>query len=91
MMLHVLAVEDWARLQADGAWAPVPFWHLCTSAQLPFVLGQHFAGRTGLVVLHLDPARLDDVRWEVSEPGMEPFPHLYGPLRANAVTGVEPC
>lgn len=90
-LLHVLTMEDWARLQTDGTWAPAPFWHLCTPAQLPFVLARHFAGRTGLVALHLDPAWLDDVRWEVGEPGMEPFPHLYGPLCAKAVTGVEPC
>ena len=40
------------------------------------------------MVLHLDPALLSDVRWEVSEPGMEAFPHLYGPLRAQAVMSV---
>lgn len=87
-LLHVLSVPDWERLQAGSVWMPDPFWHLCTPAQLDFVLARHFAGRTMLVVLHLDPALLSDVRWEVSEPGMEAFPHLYGPLRAQAVMSV---
>ena len=90
-LLHVLSVPDWERLQADAVWVPDPFWHLCTPAQLEFVLARHFAGRTRLVVLHLDSALLRDVRWEVSEPGMEAFPHLYGPLRALAVMTVMPA
>ncbi len=87
-LLHVTTAEAWARLQRDGTWPPAPFWHLCTPAQLPFVLAQHFAGQGGLVVLHLDPARLGAVRWEVSEAGMDPFPHLYAPLPAAAVVSV---
>lgn len=87
-LLHVTTAGAWASLQRDGVWLPAPFWHLCTAAQLPFVLAQHFAGQTGLVILHLDPARLDDVRWEASEPGMDPFPHLYAPLTAAAVVSV---
>ena len=86
-LLHVTTADAWA------AGPPVTpkggFLHLCTSAQLPFVLAQHFAGHLGLVVLHVDPTALDDVRWEASEAGMDPFPHLYGPLPASAVKRVE--
>ena len=87
-LLHVMTAEAWA------AGPPVPppggFLHLCTPVQLPFVLEMHFAGQSGLVVLHLDAALLADVRWEVSEPGMDPFPHLYGQLPASAVKAAEP-
>ena len=87
-LLHVTTQAGWARLLRDGAWSPAPFWHLCTVDQLAFVLAQHFAGQAGLVVLHLDPAQLGDVRWEASEPGMAPFPHLYAPLPAAAVVSL---
>ncbi len=86
-LLHVTSAEAWAQGIApahDG------FIHLCTRAQLPFVLQRHFAGRTGLLVLLVDPAGLD-VRWEQSEPGMPPFPHLYGVLPAGSVRGTEPA
>lgn len=89
-LLHVMTPEAWNAAQRDGAY-PRPdagFLHLCTRVQLPFVLGRHFAGRTGLLVLRIDPAGLD-IRWERSEPGMDPFPHLYAPLPAAAVRGTE--
>ena len=84
-LLHVTTQAGWAQLIRDGAWPAAPFWHLCTAEQLPFVLARHFAGQSGLVVLHLDSAQLGDVRWEASESGMDPFPHLYAPLPATAV------
>ena len=51
-----------------------------------------FAGRTDLVLLEVDPAKLDvPLRWE---PGAPPdpngawFPHVYGPIPPAAVVGV---
>lgn len=94
-LLHVTSAEVWADAQPSGRHAPPMlaqdgFLHLCTPAQLDYVLGRHFARRTGLVLLHIDPAMLDDLRWEVSEPGRDAFPHLYGPLPVAAVLRVEP-
>ena len=67
-----------------------PFLHCCTGAQLPFVLQQHFAGRTGLLVLRFDPADVEgEIVWEQSEPDLPPFPHLYGALPVAAVHTVE--
>ena len=84
-ILHITTPEDWEAAQAAGGLSDEPFLHLCTEAQLDFVLGRHFAGRTGLLLVEIDPAGLD-IRWEVSEPGMDPFPHLYGfaPVSAAA-------
>ena len=82
-LLHVTTADAWTA--GPPATPEGGFLHLCTPAQLPFVLARHFAGHLGLVVLRLNPAALDDVRWEASEPGMDPFPHLYGPLPATAI------
>ena len=83
---HVTTPEAWAAAQATGGYAPPPggFLHLCTPEQLAFVLDRHFAGRTGLLVLHVDPAGLKMV-WEPSEPDMPPFPHLYATLPVSCV------
>ena len=86
-LLHVMTADAWA---AGPPSPPVNgFLHLCTPAQLPFVLECRFGGQSGLVVLHVDAALLADVRWEASA-GMDPFPHLYGPMPDEAVTAVEP-
>ena len=90
-LLHVCAAGDWT----GQDYAPVGlvrdgFIHLCTATQIGFVMRRHFAGRTGLVMLHIDPARCPaPLRWERSEPDQEPFPHLYGPVPAAAVLRVD--
>ena len=94
-LLHVTSAEAWAEAQQSGLHAPPMlaqdgFLHLCTPAQLRYVLDRHFAGRTGLVLLHIDPGKLGDLRWENSEPGRDAFPHLYGPLPVAAVLRAEP-
>lgn len=86
-LLHVLSGPAWS--EGLPTTPPGGFLHLCTLEQLDFVLAQHFPQRSGLVVLHLDPARLTDIRWEASEPAMPPFPHLYGPLNPAAVIQAE--
>ena len=85
-LLHVITADAWAA--GPPATPEGGFLHLCTPAQLPFVLARHFAGHLGLVVLHVEPGALEDVRWEASEAGMDPFPHLYGPLPASAIRRV---
>jgi len=94
-LLHITSAEAWTEAGQSGVYAPSMleqdgFLHLCTASQLGYVLGRHFAGRTGLVLLHVDPAQLDDLRWEISEPGHDAFPHLYGPLAVTAVIRAEP-
>jgi uncharacterized protein (DUF952 family) len=68
-----------------------PFLHCCTEDQLGFVLQRHFAGCAGLLILRFDPASvLGNISWEQSEPGMAPFPHLYGglPVAATEISSV---
>lgn len=82
-LLHVTSRAAWAA-EPRVRCPPEGFIHLCTEAQLDFVLARHFAGARDLVLLTLDPAGLD-IRWEPSEPAMPPFPHLYGDLAATSV------
>jgi len=64
------------------------FIHLSTAPQLGATLAKHFAGQEGLVLLAVDADALgDSLKWEPSRGG-ELFPHLYGPLTLDAVTGM---
>ena len=53
-----------------------------------------YAGRTDLLLLEIDPAKLDvPLRWEPGAPpipGGPWFPHVYGPINASAVVHAEP-
>ena len=57
--------------------------HFSTAAQLADTLAKHFAGRTGLCLLRVDPTGLA-IKWEMARGG-DLFPHLYDLLPLSAV------
>jgi len=65
--------------------------HFSTAAQVRETAAKHFAGRTGLVLLTVDPdcCAGDALRWEPSRGG-QLFPHLYGALDTACVTRADP-
>jgi len=92
-LFHVTTREQWnhariaGRYQADSL-VTEGFIHLSTETQLEATLERHFAGRRDLVVLEIDVSRLRwELRWEDSHG--ESYPHLYGPLEAEAVISVQ--
>ncbi|MCG7597273.1 DUF952 domain-containing protein [Mycobacterium sp. C3-094] len=97
--VHLCSADEWAAAAGCGAHRPsslteVGFVHLSTPEQVHLPANRLYAGRTDLVLLHIDGARLTSpVRWEPGVPtdpdGME-FPHLYGELPVTAVIRVTP-
>lgn len=66
------------------------FIHFSTAAQAAETAAKHFAGQSGLVLLHVDTTRLGDrLKWEPSRGGAL-FPHLYDTLALDAVVRAEP-
>lgn len=94
MIFHLVDEEAWVRAVARGEYAPASlaqegFVHLSTAAQVRGTFERFFAGRTDLLVLHVDEAKLTaPLKYEASEPG-QLFPHHYGPLPLSAVAKVE--
>lgn len=96
-LVHICTLDEWLEARRIGSRAPESletegFVHLSTPEQVHVPANRLFAGRTDLVLLRLDPARLAaPLRWEPgvpSDPDSMLFPHLYGPLPAGAVTAV---
>lgn len=94
MIVHITTPDAWADAIATGAYtadslATEGFIHCSEERQVAWALQKHFSGRTGLLLLHIDPTRLDaEVKYENLEGGTELFPHVYGAIPVSAVVEV---
>jgi uncharacterized protein (DUF952 family) len=74
-----------ASLEREG------FVHCSTPWQVVRIANLNFAGRPDLVLLIIDPSKVGAATvFENCEGGIEPFPHVYGPVPIQAVERVEP-
>lgn len=98
-LVHLCSAAQWQAISADGEHRPESlassgFVHLSTPEQVHLPANRLYAGRTDLVLLHIDADRLTaPIRWEPgvpTDPEAMVFPHLYGPLPAAAVKAVTP-
>lgn len=97
VLVHLCGTEQWAQARLRGGIRPEDagggdFIHLSTPAQVHLPANRLYRGREDLVLLHVDPARLDaPLRWEPgvsTDPESMLFPHLYGVLPVAAVVRV---
>ncbi|AIJ20258.1 MULTISPECIES: DUF952 domain-containing protein [Amycolatopsis methanolica group] len=95
MILHLCAAAEWtgADYRAPSL-DTVGFIHCSDPGTVAIPANALYRGRTDLVLLEIDPARLDvPLRWEAGDPPHPDgilFPHVYGPIRAEAVVAVHP-
>jgi uncharacterized protein (DUF952 family) len=101
-IIHISSRKAWIDARLAGQYiAPSleseGFIHCSTSAQTLPVAEKYYKGQPGLVLLVIDPARLDsEVKWEPPAEGAPPpgvpagdaFPHIYGPINLEAVVEV---
>ncbi len=100
VLLHLCGAEDWSqarrrgeiRPESNGSSGAAPFIHLSAPEQVHLPANRLYRGRADLLLLHIDPKRLDSpVRWEpgvATDPESMLFPHLYGTLPVHAVIKV---
>ena len=95
MIFNFCPADVWAAAQSSGEYAADTlategFIHLSTAEQVHLPANAMARGRTDLVLLEVDEARLPEPpRYEDSGTGML-FPHVYGPLPVSAVVAVHP-
>ena len=102
-LYHLALRSDWDAAQAAGVYemstrgvtlAQEGFIHCSLRHQVDGVARRFYADLDDavLTLLVIDPALLDDttVRYEPPAPGLEDFPHLYGPLPLSAVVARHP-
>ena len=84
----------WREAERAGVFSGAPidledgYIHFSTAEQARETAARHFAGERDLVLVAIEAGSLGDgLRWEPSRGG-DLFPHLYGPLRLDAVRWV---
>jgi uncharacterized protein (DUF952 family) len=93
LILHIAARERWEAARGAGVYRGETlesegFIHASTPAQIVATANRYYRGRTDLILLSIDPARVGaEIRWEAAANG-ELYPHIYGPLNVDAVVRV---
>ena len=94
LLVHIARYEDWKRARETGEYRTPSlekegFIHCSTPFQAVGVANTMFHGEKGLVLLCIDPTRLQaELRYEDCYQTGQAFPHLYGPLNLDAVVEV---
>lgn len=92
MIVHICEEAAWQEAQAAGEYHPASldvegFIHASLPEQVLRVANRFYAGRKGLLLLWIDPRRVQaPVRYEPADG--ELFPHIYGALNLEAVVAV---
>jgi uncharacterized protein (DUF952 family) len=98
---HIATRADWERARRSGEYttstvgrtlAEEGFIHASGPGQVTGVANRYYRGlRDELLLLVIDPERvLSEIRYEDVPGAAAPYPHIYGPLNADAVVAVRP-
>ena len=96
LVYKICTAADWREAEQAGAFhgAGVDltdgYIHLSAPGQVVETAERHFAGQRDLMLVAVDSGALGAaLKWEAARDGAL-FPHLYGPLRPEAVRWTEP-
>ena len=94
MIFHITTKAAWDDAARAGSYRadtlePEGFIHCSKADQVAEVANVRFRGREDLVLLWIDPERVDaGIKYEDASDGSGKFPHIYGPLNTDAVARV---
>jgi uncharacterized protein (DUF952 family) len=91
VLFHITTRDAWQHAVATGDYRPPSlelegFIHLSTEDQWPRTRERFFVATPDLVLLVIDPERVEAIRWETADG--DSFPHLYQALAIGAVVEV---
>lgn len=99
VIFHICTHEAWQQARVAGRYSPATlpvdgFVHCSDPGTVHLPANHLYAGRSDLVLLQIDPARLQaPVRWEpgsAEDPAGPWFPHVYGAISLGEVAAVHP-
>ena len=90
LIYKVVSHDDWEAARKTGVFKGVSidlqdgYIHFSTAAQVRETVAKHFADRHDLLIVAVEAASLDEIKWEPSRGG-DLFPHLYDDLHFSSV------
>lgn len=94
-IFHIVPKQVWEAARASGEYRgdtldAEGFIHCSTAGQVVRTANRIFRARDGLIVLQINPSQVvSRIIYEDTAGTGENFPHIYGPLNASAVEGVQ--
>ena len=90
---HIVLPDGWAAFvgthyEAESL-ASEGFIHCSFEDQLDAVLKRYYSGRDEVVLLKIDPDKLDSKLVVEPSTGGENYPHVYGPINRDAIVKSE--
>ena len=95
LLYKIMSADAWTDLERTGAFDGSPvdhrdgFIHLSAAHQVRETAAKHFAGQDNLMLVAIDQAKIEHLKWEPSRGG-DLFPHIYGRLDAASVAWAKP-
>src|SRR6476659_6885402 len=92
-IFHIVLPDVWAdfagtHYEAESL-ASEGFIHCSFEDQLDAVLKRYYSGRDEVVILEIDPDKLDSKLVVEPSTGGENYPHVYGPINRDAIVKSE--
>ena len=87
---HICQKDDFERLYPNDIYysknyADEGFIHCCYRHQIDHVLSSYFKETTDLILIEIDPNKLDNLRIEGAYEDKGPFPHLYEGISERSI------
>ena len=92
-IFHIVRPADWESHTGDSYEAESlvteGFIHCSFAEQLDSVIGRYYSDAEEIVILEIDPTKLDSKLVVEPSTGGDNYPHIYGPINKDAVVGTE--
>ena len=94
-ILHLCSEQAWRTAQTRGEYRAntldtEDYMHCSRPEQVAGTANRYYVGRRDMILLVIDPDKVHaEIRYEPAKNG-QLYPHIYGPLNLDAVTGTLP-
>jgi len=94
MIHHITTIEWWTKWETNDYFESPDlekegFIHCSKREQIEFVLNEHFRDQVDLIILQIDPEKLEsELKYELSSENQY-FPHIYGRINKTAIVKTE--